>query len=89
MKRFIGIVNTDINISKLLKMGYNLCINFIHHPNNIYVFIGISDDYYGELVEGSFNSHDDILVDIYDIPKREDFDEYVKMMNNATKMGLL
>ena len=100
MRKYIAIKN-DIGGSvydRLVDMGYDISIGHVNYSNwgdvNVnWIFIIIKDtDQYGQIIVNfnySFEYSTDIKVDIEDIPLRKDLDEFVKVLNEGEKMGLL
>lgn len=87
MKEYIGVKIEDGVIGRLLDMGYlkNSAID-----DEGWVFIILHNSFhFGELTSGCLNKDKDHVVDIDDIPFRKDLDEYVKVLNEGNKMGLL
>ena len=86
---YIGIKNKIGILKKLKNMGYVECKNFVDKPHNKWVFIGLNERYHGELVDGAWFKITDIEINIDNIPLRKDFNEWIKMMDTGTKLGLL
>lgn len=104
--QYIAIEKENGLIGRLLDMGY---IKFkpayqkvYKNIDDVYIFIILHDKWedYGKLIinmNNNYNSGSDILLNIDDIPLREDFDEWVekdfkelvRMYNEGEKMGLL
>lgn len=95
-KRYIAIRNGIGVYDRLIELGYKT-----HRLHKKYwdtgidwIFIRIKDDnheYYGEMVlNGSYTINKyDLELDIGDVPYRKDLDDFVSMLNESNKMGLL
>lgn len=91
---FIGVEYSKKNDDKIKELGYNPETGI--KPYNVYDYIWIyikkwpgyninySNVYYGDI----YNPKYDLLLDISEIPKREDLDEYVKFLNTSNKLGV-
>ena len=91
---YIGIKNKIGIPTKLKNMGYrwqNSSKEVDAYDDNYWIFISIHVVGYihGSLLSGSFNPNTDVEMDIDNIPLRKDLDEWVKMIDNGTKLGLL
>ena len=94
MKKYLAIKNNKNNFYRLLSMGYEIdslsTFNLKkEYPWIFIIIIKSVKESYGCLTDGYLNKKTDIIVDINDIPKRKYLDEYVNVLINANKMGLL
>ena len=95
MKYFLGIKNeNDLISTKLINLGYKWVNE--KYNDNMWIYIVVTKDTiykYGCLVGGTFNKSSDasffIEININDVPKRKDLDEYVKFLKESKKMRLL
>ena len=89
MKKYLAIKNEIWVVEKLLNMGYE----WYTKPINDYetwLFISIENENgYGYLVCGIYNCNTDKIIHIDEVPHKKDLDEWIKMINNGTKLGLL
>ena len=86
---YIGIKNKIGILKKLKNMGYEWYIEPVK-DNIEWLFINIGHNIGRNcLFVGDFNNSTDIEINIDHIPLRKDLDEYVKMINNGIKLGLL
>ena len=90
MLKFLGIKNEDGVVDKLIELGYNLKHDRDTYDMNwLFVIIYGNEFDYGYLTDGAFNNRTDIEININDLPLRKNLNEYVDMLNNANKLGLL
>ena len=91
---YISIKNEDDLLNKLFDLGYEWYAN---RPNDeiindckddSYLFICLNGVYYGELGNGKFQDSD-YIVNIDDIPLRKELDDFIKVLEEGTKLGLL
>ena len=87
---YIGVKFSESTLDKLLKLGYKFDENQNTQINTKYIFIQIyKDQWFNMLYYGHYNKEEDIIVNINDIPKKEDIEEYIKFLEESNKMGLL
>ena len=97
--QFIGAkCNNLSDLDKFRDLGYNTgeyaYIGFTNNNLKEYEYIWIridkeNENDYGRLFLYYYNEKTDLLLDINDIPKRKDLDEYVKYLEEGNKMGLI
>ena len=88
---YIGTIYTHSNNEIFKKLGYNT-FNFDWENPERYIWIQIdilNDEEYGTIIYSTYNLKYDLLVNISEIPKRENLEEYVKYIKDSNKMGLL
>ena len=88
---YIGVKNIESNYKQLLSLGYKFDDEPEYYKNsNEYIWIQIYEGRdFGMMYYGVYNERTDILLDITDIPKREDLDEYVNFLKDGSKLGLI
>ena len=96
MINHIAIMNGDGVVDRLEKMGYVIWPKSILYNQNKWIFIIIYEDgdkeEFGHLITylvGDFAQSKDIVMGIKDVPLRKNLDEWVKVLNEGSKMGLL
>lgn len=90
LERFLAIKRDGVT-SKLEKMGYSTELLLGKGGSWVFIVVYIDDEdgRYGKLIYGQFNEETDIILDIEDVPLRKDLNDYVKVLNEGTKLGLL
>ena len=95
---YIAIKNEDGLLDKLIiHLGYEWYINQSYDEiigdckDDKYLFIIIvkDDDDFGNLVDGGFNDETDVEINIDDIPLRKDLNDFVSILKEGSKLGLL
>ena len=91
MIRYFAIKNNDGVIDRLTKLGYKKCKNINYSiPMKKWIFIIMSGgENHGNFIGGYFHSTYDLEVNIDDVPLRKDFDEFIQVILNGIKLGLL
>lgn len=96
IEKYLAIKNVDDNIDRLIDMGYSTELFAGKGGPWIFIVIYNNDIYwkshksrYGKLVFGLFDCSTDIELDIESVPLLEDLNDYVKMLDEGEKMGLL
>lgn len=88
---YLGIENeNDLITTKLTNLGYKWSSQVTNNYKWIFIVIDKNTQFkYGCLIGGTLNKNSDIEININDVPKRKDLDEYVKYLKEGNKMGLL
>ena len=90
---YIAIKNDGV-LNRMFDLGYEWYVTRPHDSvidyckYDKYIFICLNGVYYGELGNGKFQDSD-YIVNIDDIPLRKELDDFIKVLEEGTKLGLL
>lgn len=91
---YIAIKNDGV-LNRMFDLGYEWYVTRPHDSvidyckYDKYIFICLNGGYYGELIDGEYDVDYDYIVDIEDIPLQKDFDKWIEVLKEGTKLGLL
>ena len=93
MKKFICIRNIGCIYERLVGMGYEMRGSSCYVDQHKWIFICISDNDFGQmeifLVGDLIIEETDVEINIDDIPLRKDLNDFVSILKEGSKLGLL